>query len=64
MKKANCQPIAKFCIEDFDGYEEVKHKIAFMQGDACNLPINLATTISCLPAICWIDFTIQRDFSS
>ena len=24
-------------ISDFDGYEEVKDKIAFMQGDACNL---------------------------
>ena len=24
-------------LSDFDGYEEVKSKIAFMQGDACNL---------------------------
>ena len=24
-------------LENFDGYEEVKNKIAFMQGDACNL---------------------------
>ena len=24
-------------LSDFDGYEEVKDKIAFMQGDACNL---------------------------
>jgi putative 4-mercaptohistidine N1-methyltranferase len=24
-------------LSDFDGYEQVKHKIAFMQGDGCNL---------------------------
>ena len=24
-------------LADFDGYEELKHKIMFMQGDACNL---------------------------
>ena len=26
-------------LSRFDGYEEVKDKIAFMQGDACNLPV-------------------------
>lgn len=27
----------EICLDNFEGYQEVKDKIAFMQGDACNL---------------------------